>query len=161
MFNHPSAILSFALLLIAWLGCSQPDSELRTDQKSVLLQQRPNTCGPASLAMILAAHGVSVTEKELERRMGPGWKGVSLALIVATADSFGVHMEAWRFRREAPEELRTPAIVWIDGDHFAVLDSVNASVVFLRDPARGRLDVSRSTFQARWNGAAAVVTRTP
>jgi ATP-binding cassette subfamily B protein RaxB len=111
--------------------------------------------------MLLSEHGISVMEWELEDQLQLRSDGVSLRSIVETADRYGVRLEAWRFRRDALDSLKSPAILWIDGDHFVVLDSVTSEGAFVRDPAKGRLKVSRQGLLARWDGTAAVGVRTP
>lgn len=147
--------------ILGWSGCVRSDDEQRLSQENAILQQQRNTCGPASLAMLLVEHGVSVTEKELEGQMLPGRDGVSLRTLTETAGRYGVRLEVWRFRRDAVDSLQTPAILWIDGDHFVVLDSSTTNGVFVRDPAKGRLQWSRERLYERWNGTAAVAIRTP
>jgi ATP-binding cassette subfamily B protein RaxB len=93
--------------------------------------------------------------------MMPGSDGVSLRTLTETGGRYGVRLEAWKFRRDAIDSVRTPAILWIDGDHFVVLDSVTAEGVFVRDPAKGRLQWTRERLHGRWNGTAAVAVRTP
>lgn len=147
--------------IFGWTGCVRSDNEQMLGDENVIRQRKRNTCGPAALAMLLAEHGVRVTEEELERRMPLSEDGVSLTSMVDAAEEYGVRLEAWRLRFDAIDSLHTSTILWIDGDHFVVLDSVTAAGVFVRDPAKGRLQWTREGLRSRWNGAAAVAVRTP
>lgn len=99
--------------------------------------------------------------EELEQYMQPGSRGVSLATIVMTARVYGVQLESWRLRSDALDTLTTPAILWVDGDHFVVFDSLTSAGAYLQDPAAGRILVPRDRLHERWDGTAAVLSPSP
>jgi ABC-type bacteriocin/lantibiotic exporter with double-glycine peptidase domain len=111
--------------------------------------------------MLLTSLGRPATEAELEREMSPGPDGVTLTSIVKTGGTRGVRLEAWRVRPDELGSLRTPAIFWIDGDHFVVFDSLAAEGAYLRDPSAGRLVVSLEGLLKRWDGTAALLAGPP
>lgn len=154
-------ILLCGLTIIGWSGCVRSDNEQLLGDENVIRQRRNNTCGPAALAMVLADHDVNVTEGELERQLPMHDDGASLRSLIVAAERYGVRLEAWRLRFDAIDSVHLPAILWIDDDHFVVLDSVRTDGVFVRDPAKGRLRWTREGLRSRWNGTAAVAVRTP
>lgn len=111
--------------------------------------------------MLLTSMGRPTTEAELEHEMSPGPDGVTLTSIVTAAASRGVQLEAWRVRPDTLGSLRTPAILWIDGDHFVVFDSLTAAGAYVRDPSVGRLMVPVEGLQKRWDGTAALLAGPP
>lgn len=149
------------LVVLTFCGCMRGGEEQPLGRGGVIPQSQRNTCGPAALAMLLSSEGIAVSVDELERRMQPGHDGVSLTTIIATAREYGVHLEAWRLPAGALDTLKAPAILWIDMDHFVVFDSLTAAGIYLRDPASGRIRISRQGLSTRWDGAAAVQVRTP
>lgn len=149
------------LLLLSMCGCFGRYDEQRLGREGVIAQSRRNTCGPAALAMLLLAQGVTVPVEELEQRMRPGARGVSLATMVTTARVYGVRLESWRLKFDALDTLTTPAILWIDGDHFVVFDSLTSAGAYLQDPAAGRVLVPRGRLHERWDGTAAVLGPLP
>ena len=153
-------ILTIVALLVAACG---PDVQHphATRAPEVIRQSKRNTCGPAALAMLLTSVGRPATEAELEQEMSPGPDGVTLTSIVAAAASRGIRLEAWRVRPDTLGSLRAPAILWIDGDHFVVFDSLTPVGAHLRDPSAGRLIVPVEGLRQRWDGTAALLARAP
>ena len=149
------------LFLLSVCGCFGGHDEQRLGRDGVIAQSRRNSCGPAALAMLLSARGIFVSADELERRMQPGPRGVSLATIVTTARAYGVPLDSWRLRFDALDTLTTPAILWIDGDHFVMFDSLTSAGAYLQDPATGRVLVPRHRLHERWDGTAAVLSPSP
>ncbi len=133
----------------------------RASDPEVIQQSKRNTCGPAALAMFLTSVGRPATEAELEQEMSPGPNGVTLTSIVTAAGSRGVRLEAWRVRPDTLGQIRTPVILWIDGDHFVVFDSLASEGAHLRDPSAGRLVVSLDRLLKRWDGTAALQAGPP
>jgi ABC-type bacteriocin/lantibiotic exporter with double-glycine peptidase domain len=153
--------LSSYFIVLSVCGCADGRDEERSGRDGVITQSRRNTCGPAALAMLLVSKGIVVTAEELERRMQPGADGVSLTTIVTTAREYGVHLQPWRLRKDALDTLKTPAILWVDGDHFVVFDSLTQAGAHLRDPATGRVQESKQRLATRWDGTAAVLSPPP
>lgn len=154
--STPLPIL-IGLTAFAGILCrSRPPEEPARDPSNVVRQTERNTCGPAALSMLLAAHGRMVPESTLAREMRPGSDGVSLSTIVTCARSHGVELDAWRLRFDTLSSIETPAILWVDGDHFVVFDSVGTGGVHLRDPSAGRCVEPLERFRLRWDGTAAV-----
>jgi predicted double-glycine peptidase len=129
--------------------------------EEVIRQQRRNTCGPAALAMLLTSMGRRTTEAELEQAMRLTADGATLTSLLTTAASHGVRLEAWRLHQDTLGSIRPPAILWVDGDHFVVFDSLARDTAFLRDPSEGRVSVPFEHLKKRWNGTAALVAGPP
>jgi ABC-type bacteriocin/lantibiotic exporter with double-glycine peptidase domain len=82
-------------------------------------------------------------------------------MILATSAEHGVRLEAWRLSADTLGQIHPPAILWIDGDHFVVFDSLSETGAHLRDPASGRAVVRMERLLQRWDGTAAVAVRPP
>lgn len=155
-----SFILTIVAALVSACGNDAKHDHTASDPE-IVHQSKRNTCGPAALAMLLTSMGRPTSEAELEREMSPGPDGVTLTSIVTTAASRGVRLEAWRVRPDTLGFLRTPAILWIDGDHFVVFDSLTSAGAYVRDPSAGRLIVAIEGLRKRWDGTAAMLAGLP
>lgn len=121
--------------------------------EGVVLQDKSNNCGPAALKMILDHYGVPASVREIERRTRLTRDGSSLFALKKTAESFGMGAEGWRMKLEDLVKRRFPLIIFVEGRHFVVVDSVNRSgCFFVRDPAIGRLRISSRKLGDIWKG---------
>ena len=127
--------------------------------EGVVLQTRTMNCGPAALKMALDSLGIDRELTDIESVIGLDETGSSLLDLMKYAESQGVHAEAWRLNIDDLADKPLPAIVFIEGDHFAVLDRITQhGEVVLRDPAIGRLRMSKETFGHIWRGETLVMT---
>ncbi len=127
--------------------------------EGVILQTRTMNCGPAALKMVLGGLGIDRELTDIEAMIGLDETGSSLFDLMKYAESQGVHAEAWRLTIDDLEDKSLPAIVFIEGDHFAVLDHITQrDEVILRDPAIGRLRMSKGTFERIWQGETLIMT---
>ncbi|MFT5088618.1 MAG: ABC-type bacteriocin/lantibiotic exporter with double-glycine peptidase domain [Candidatus Latescibacterota bacterium] len=134
--------------LAAWLKGAQYEGTA-----GVALQTRTMNCGPAALQMALDSWGVERTLAEIENAVTLDEQGSSLLDLMRYAQNQGLHTEAWQLNIKDLENKQLPAIVFIDGDHFAVLDRITPQdEVVLRDPAIGQLKMSKAAFERIWQG---------
>jgi ABC-type bacteriocin/lantibiotic exporter with double-glycine peptidase domain len=121
--------------------------------EGVVMQDKRNNCGPAALKMILDAHGIRSELEEIEQSIHLTAKGSSMLSLKKYAEAKGLKAEGWRLTLEAFLKAPKPMIVFIEGDHFAVVDSTTQEgEVVLRDPARGRLKLPVGKMKEIWNG---------
>ncbi len=121
--------------------------------------QESETCGPASLAMVLAFWGEEVTHDELvDAVMMPDDKGVRGSRLIALARARG--FRALAFEGDLPlvhdyVSREWPLIVALDAGHGRFHDVVvvgfEGDSVLLHDPAKGRAQRVRiRAFQKKW-----------
>jgi ATP-binding cassette, subfamily B, bacterial CvaB/MchF/RaxB len=101
------------------------------------LQTEAAECGLACLAMVAAFHGHKVDLNTLRRRHPVSLKGVTLRGMIQVANQMSLSCRPLRFELEAIGQLRLPAIVHWDMNHFVVLKSVSSNSVIVHDPALG------------------------
>ena len=102
-----------------------------------VLQTEAAECGLACLAMVAAFHGHKVDLNTLRRRHPVSLKGVTLRGLIQVATQMGLACRPLRFDLEAVGQLRLPAILHWDMNHFVVLKAVSGKGIVVHDPACG------------------------
>ncbi|HTR81681.1 MAG TPA: cysteine peptidase family C39 domain-containing protein [Bacteroidota bacterium] len=121
-------------------------------KEGVIFQSKANACGPASLAMICRSHKIPIGELDIERSIGMTQEGVTMLALKDEADRDGLKASGWRLTSEEFEKVQFPVLLFVNGDHFVVADSVNRGAAYLRDPAVGRLKISEKNLAHIWRG---------
>jgi ATP-binding cassette subfamily B protein RaxB len=103
----------------------------------MMLQTEAAECGLACLAMIAGYHGRRIDLNTLRRRHPVSLKGVTLKALMAIAASLGLAGRPLRFELHHLPDLRLPAIVHWDMNHFVVLKEAGAKGIVVHDPAVG------------------------
>ena len=106
------------------------------------MQSETSECGLASLAMVLCYHGQDMNLAELRRRASMSLRGSTLADLTVIASRFGLESRALRCEPEDFRQLRHPAILHWEFNHFVVLVKLKRNRVLIHDPALGTRQVS-------------------
>lgn len=125
-----------------------------------VLQSEAAECGLASLAMVAQFHGHRVDLAGLRQRFPTSIKGMTLRQMIDVAS--GLEFSARPVRLEVDElnQLRLPAILHWDLNHFLVLERVEKAGVWLLDPAQGRRRMTLAKFARHFTGVALELTPT-
>ncbi|MDN0200008.1 peptidase domain-containing ABC transporter [Streptomyces sp. S.PNR 29] len=127
----------------------------------VLLQDSIAECGAACLAMLLCAHGHHVTVPEVRDRLGIGRDGANAAALAATAEEYGLTVEAYRAEPWALAKLTLPALLHWNLNHYVVLEEIDAHHATIVDPSEGRKKISREEFDGSFSGVVLVLAPGP
>jgi ABC-type bacteriocin/lantibiotic exporter with double-glycine peptidase domain len=122
-------------------------------EKGVILQTGTNGCGPASLKMILAAHGIhrSIADLTVDLRLAP--EGTSMLELRKTSCKLGLGAKSWAVNPEQLNRVPLPAIAFVNGGHFVVVRRfITPKILEVDDPALGRLQWPTNRFAKRWSG---------
>src|SRR5918993_3853696 len=103
----------------------------------VLTQTEAAECGLACLAMVASYHGHKTDLNALRRRFPVCLKGVTLRGLIQLAGQLHLACRAVRFELGHLAQLRLPAIVHWDLNHFVVLKAVTRKGLVVHDPASG------------------------
>ena len=103
----------------------------------VILQTEAAECGLACLAMIASYHGHRVDLNTFRRRYPVSLNGVTLRALIQVASQLHLACRPLRFELGHLRQLRLPAIVHWDMNHFVVLKAVSGKGITIHDPAAG------------------------
>jgi ATP-binding cassette, subfamily B, bacterial CvaB/MchF/RaxB len=111
-------------------------------------------CGLACLAMIAGYHGHGIDLNTLRRRHPVSLKGVTLRGLMQVASQLDLAGRPLRFDLEHLAQLRLPAVVHWDMNHFVVLRAASMRGVVVHDPGSGIRSMSLSEASKHLTGIA-------
>lgn len=125
----------------------------------VILQTARSDCGPACLAMVLAARGRAIPLVDVRDRLDPGRDGVTALDLRDAGRGLGLRARAVRLdvQRTGPllfASLDLPAIAHWTGQHFVVVERVTKQWVDVVDPAVGRRRLGHEEVRSQATGVA-------
>ena len=131
-------------------------------QKLPLLRQvEVAECGLACIGMVASFHGYKTNLASLRREHPISTKGATLADLVEIASSLELGSRSIRCELSELRNLRTPAILHWNMNHFVVLKYADTRRVVVHDPARGRLSCTLESISGNFTGVALELSPTP
>jgi ATP-binding cassette subfamily B protein RaxB len=127
----------------------------------VILQTEAAECGLACLAMLLNHHGSVTDLGALRTRHSVSLTGVTLAGLTEIAQREQLGTRGLRLELDELAQLRLPAILHWDLNHFVVLKSVGGGHVVVHDPAFGERRLSFEETSRHFTGVALEVWPNP
>jgi ATP-binding cassette, subfamily B, bacterial CvaB/MchF/RaxB len=120
----------------------------------VILQSEAPECGIACVAMIASYHGYRTDLSAMRLRLAPSMKGVTLAHISAIAHTMKLSARGVKVELEGLAQLKLPAILHWDMNHFVVLTKASSNKITVHDPARGKRVMALSEASRHFTGVA-------
>lgn len=127
----------------------------------VILQAENSECALACLAMVLNFHGHRIDINTLRARHGSSAQGMTLKGLLQLADHAHLAGRPLRLELDELQQLRLPAILHWDMNHFVLLKQVKGERVVLHDPAFGERHYSLAEIHPHFTGVALELTPTP
>ncbi len=120
----------------------------------LILQSEAPECGIACVAMIASYHGYQTDLSAMRVRLAPSMRGVTLQHIAAIAQTMNMSSRGVQAPLEALGQLRLPAILHWDMNHFVVLTKVSGQRITVLDPARGKRVLTLAESSRHYTGVA-------
>jgi ATP-binding cassette subfamily B protein RaxB len=98
-------------------------------------QTEVTECGLASLAMVANFHGLDVDLGTLRREFAPSLRGAALKSLIGIADRLGFSSRAVKLPLDQLGNLKMPAILHWDMNHYVVLERTKGGKALIHDPA--------------------------
>ena len=127
----------------------------------VILQADRSECGLACLAMVAAFFGHQATLREFRSRFRHSSRGITLRRLRDCAEQLGLRCRGVRAELDEIQQLRTPAILHWELDHFVVLKSASRRRITVIDPAVGLRRLKPVDVDEKFTGVAMELMPTP
>jgi ATP-binding cassette subfamily B protein RaxB len=127
----------------------------------LILQSEAPECGIACVAMVASYHGFRTDLSAMRLRLAPSMKGVTLKHIAAIAETMKLAARGVQAPLTALGQLRLPAILHWDMNHFVVLTKVSGNRITVHDPAQGKRVLSLDQASRHYTGVAMELTPAP
>ena len=95
-------------------------------------------CGLACLAMVSAYYQYDIDLALLRQRFSNRLRGMDLSNLIDIANAIGLNGRALKCPLERLDELKLPAILHWDMNHFVVVTKVKKGKIYINDPADGK-----------------------
>jgi len=126
----------------------------------LIRQNEAAECGLASLAMVAGYYGFNTDLATLRRKYAAGLQGMTLKNVIDVATQMGFGTRPIKVPLDLIGQVRLPAIVHWDMNHFVVLKSVGAGKITVLDPGLGERSYSKEEFSSHFTGIVLELTPT-
>jgi ATP-binding cassette, subfamily B, bacterial CvaB/MchF/RaxB len=119
------------------------------------LQMESAECGLACLAMVAGHYGSALGIEELRAKFDVSVRGTSLQNLADIADQIGLNARCIELAADELKQLRLPAALHWEGNHWVVVKKITPKGLHLNDPALGERWVGWAEAHTKFSGFAA------
>jgi hypothetical protein len=117
-------------------------------------------CGPRALLLVCQKLKIPATRESLRAAAGTSANGTSLAGLKKAAESVGLSAEGVQMDRGALAGLESPAVAWMDGNHYVAVLTVHGDAALVHDPNKAEAEtVPLNKLLARSGGVLLTLKR--
>lgn len=132
----------------------------RDKRVPVILQTEAAECGLACIAMIGSYWGHKIDLSSMRQRFSVSLKGVTLKGLIAMAQGLKLQPRPLKLEMEHLPQLKLPAVLHWDMNHFVVLKRVTHTHAFIHDPGIGERRLALDEVAKHFTGVALELTPT-
>lgn len=126
----------------------------------IILQTEAAECGLACLAMVASYWGHRIDLSRMRERFSVSLKGATLKGLMAMAQSLKLQPRPLKLEMQHLPELKLPAVLHWDMNHFVVLKKVSHTHAFIHDPGIGERRLRVDEIGKHFTGVALELTPT-
>jgi len=126
-----------------------------------IMQMEALECGAASLCMVLAYFKKWIPLEQVRADCGVSRDGCNARNMYRAAVSYGLKPTAFRMEPAELRNVKLPAIIHWNFNHFVVLNGFKKNRAVINDPARGTTEVSLEDFDKAFTGIVMTFETTP
>ena len=130
------------------------DSKVTKKKVPMVYQAEAAECSLACLSMIAGAHGHNVSVAELRRLFPISLRGLSVKHLIDISQTIGIDARPVRCEIAQLHELKLPAMLHWDLQHFVVLCKISGNRFLIHDPGRGVRKIKEDELSKYFTGVA-------
>ncbi|MBL4836589.1 MAG: hypothetical protein JKY34_03340 [Kordiimonadaceae bacterium] len=123
-------------------------------------QNEAAECGLAALAMVAGYYGFKTDLASLRRKYAGGLQGMTLKHVIDVARKMQFGTRPIKVPLQMIGQVKLPAILHWDMNHFVVLKAVSGKKFTVHDPAFGERTYNEEEFSGHFTGIALELTPT-
>ncbi len=117
-----------------------------------VIQMEAVECGAACLKMILDYFGLYIPLERLRIDCGVSRDGSKASNIIRAAKKYGLIAKGYKKEIEQIANIKMPAIIFWNFNHFITLEGISNNVVYINDPASGPRKINIEEFDEGFTG---------
>lgn len=128
------------------------DTSILKNSELEFLQASNPSYGAAALSYIFSYFGHEIHESNLIAQMSVSTKGPSMSKIKETILNNGLQVNILKKSYNDLINEQFPIIAYINNLHYVIINKASSNKIYIFDPLLGHIEVSRQTFQKKWDG---------
>lgn len=117
-------------------------------------------CGPRALLLVCKHEGVQANLTALTREAGTTARGTTMAGMAQAARAHGFRAVGVQVDPQALSQLASPALAWVEADHYVAVLSVDHDQAVIHDPNQPKEEtISTSELWSRCGGVLLTLSR--
>jgi ATP-binding cassette subfamily B protein RaxB len=132
----------------------------RGERLPVILQTEAAECGLACIAMVASYWGHQIDLSRMRQRFSISLKGATLKGVMTMAQRLSLQPRPLKLEMQHLPELKLPAVLHWDMNHFVVLKRVTSIYAIIHDPGVGERRLALDEVSKHFTGVALELTPT-